>query len=66
MISAPSSAEDVSPPRMRLDVSALAIRDDPRAEVRKKSTKFAAQLVYLLIGGVPPVAGVLWIMAHSP
>jgi hypothetical protein len=66
MISASSSAEDVSPRRMRLDVSALAIRDEARAEVRKTSTNFAAQLFYLLIGGVLPIAGVLWIMAHSP
>jgi hypothetical protein len=64
MISASSSAEDVSPRRMRLDVSALSIRDEPRAEVRKTFTSFAAQLFYLLIGGVFPIAGVLWIMAH--
>jgi hypothetical protein len=59
-----SIAEDTSPRGMRLDIPVLGI--EARAEVRRRSTNFATQLFYLLIGGVLPIAGVLWIMAHSP
>ena len=61
-----STAEDVFPRRMRLDVSTLATRDEPGAQARRTSANFAAQVFYLLIGGMLPIVGVLWIMAHSP
>jgi len=62
-----ASCEDVSQGPLRVDLICRRVAYDPRVHSRPRySLARVAGLIYFLLGGVLPLAGVIWVMTNYP
>ena len=62
-----ASCEDVSQGPLRVDLICRRVAYDPRVHSRPHSlARVAGHMIYFLLGGVLPLAGVIWVMTNYP